>query len=271
MVVQSLVEDFIAHRCNDGDRESPERLYPALFDHYYRYWCPRDREASSLPDDELRARARLVLGVLEPIGEHLASHGLDFTNLRIVLFVGRNTSNGHAFADGDAWVVWLPVETYGTQALARVFVTHEIMHALHYRTTPAFDFADALSKTHLGRQLITEGLATHLTARVLGISDGEALWADYLSPAPLDNWLRECKARRAEMKALCLARFNQSVTDLGLFMANDPNDVMNFRAGYHLGAEVIRGIASRRGFELKDLLALARPGFESLVIDELKG
>ena len=269
MVVHNLVDDFIANRLSGGNRESHELLYPALFDHYYRYWCPREREVSSLSDEELRARVGLIQSVLEPIGEHLTAHGLDHHGLRIVLFVGGNTSNGHAFADGDTWVVWLPVETYSTEALARVFVTHEIMHALHYRTTPAFDFKDKPSKAHLGRQLITEGLATYFTAQVLDISEEDALWGDYLSPLVLKNWMRECRTRLDELKAICRTRFNQSASGLGLFMANDPNDIMNFRAGYYLGGEVIRSIAVRRGLVIKDLLALNRGDFESLVLDEL--
>ena len=270
MVVVSLVEEFIS-LCLGQDRWNDyEHLYPELFDHYFRYWCPKRWVGLSINADEIRLRARRVteaIGLIESAVDHCH---LDTEKLKIVLFVGGNTSNGHAFLDGDKWVVWIPVETYSTDQLARIFITHEIIHGLHYSLTPAFYFNDEFSKEHLGRQIITEGVATFLTAQVVGVSDREALWADYLNQRDYDRWLADCQRRAPELGEMCRSRFSQSAPELSIFKIIDPADILKFRAGYYLGLVLVGSVAENERLAPLDLLTLERCEFERLVLRELE-
>jgi len=264
MTILDLTEDYITLRVDGRGYEQYEKLYPALFEHYFSHWCPREREDLAIIDKAIRERAQRVMENVKVTEQAFAKRGLDVSDLTVALFVGKNTSNGHAFLDGDRWVIWLPVETYTSNALARVFIAHEIAHALHYRMSPDFYFRDHESKNHLGRQLITEGLATYVTAEVLGISDVEALWADYLSEEKSEAWMSECRGRETELRDYCREHFDESIPDCGLFMANDPGDVMHFRAGYLVGLELVRQAAYREKFDLPNLLTLGRNKFMQL-------
>jgi len=270
MVVVSLVEEFISLCLGQSKWKDYEQLYPEIFDHYFRYWCPSKWDGQSLDTEAIRARAHRVTQVLDPIESQFRLWQLDTSALKIVLFVGGNTSNGHAFLDRDQWVVWIPVETYRTDQLARIFITHEVVHGLHYSLTPEFYFSDESSKNHLGRQIITEGVATFLTAQVLGVSDRDALWADYLSAEKYNLWLQECQRRTPELGAMCRSRFLQSTPELGIFKIIDPTDILTFRAGYFVGLSLVQNVSEKEKLGPTDLLTLDRHQFEKFVLRELK-
>jgi hypothetical protein len=269
MVVRDLTTEYINCVMHQQDRISYEQSYPALFEHYYRYWCPRERVTPPLAETEIKTRTGRVLAAIGLAENHLQKVPLNTRTLRIVLFVGAHTSNGHAFHDGHDFVVWLPVETYTSDILARVFVSHEIFHALHYRSTPEFYFFDEETKNHLGRQVITEGLATFLTSAILSVSDAQALWGDYLSQEDLEWWFDECRKDVTDLSTYCRLHFDACDPKCNLFRIADGCDVRKCRGGYYLGLIVIRKVATKFGLNARALLEMKRHKFEQLVIDEL--
>lgn len=271
MTILDLTEDYITLRSQGRVGEEYEKFHPAMFTHYFTYWCAKEREEPALTDEAIRERTQRVVQGVKKTERVFGKRGLDVRDFTVVLFVGKNTSNGHAFLDSDRWVVWLPVETYTSDSLAKVFIVHELAHALHYRMSPKFYFSDNASKHLLGRQLITEGLATYVTAEILGVSDIEALWADYLSPKRAETWMAECGRRDSELRSFCRRHFSESMPDCGLFLADNPGDILNFRAGYYLGLSLIRAIAAHKKLDITDLLQMKRHQLEKLTIAELAG
>ena len=139
MIIRNLVEDFISiYESPEKNWEDYKQLYPELFDHYFRFWCPHSWENKVYDTDELRIKARRVTQALDSIAAKFSESQLDIDDLQVVLLVGADTSNGHAFLDRGKCVIWLPVETYTTDLLAKVFITHEFAHGLHYSMTPDF-------------------------------------------------------------------------------------------------------------------------------------
>jgi hypothetical protein len=269
MVVRNLVDDFITlvqHRHNWTEYEN---TFPQLFEHYFRYWCPPSRRLDTYDASELELRSTRVLNSLRRVEARFARQGFDLSELEAALFVGGNTSNGHAFLSDEKCIVWFPVETYTSDLLADIFVAHEICHSLHYLAMPDFCFVDELTRDHVGRQLITEGLATFLTAELIGVPDKEALWADYLSDSQYETWLQQCNRRLAELCSFCRDHFHDSVPSLGLFVLDDFNDVSRCRAGYLIGMRAVRSVAERQRLTVPDLLELSRQHFEQLVFEEL--
>jgi hypothetical protein len=266
MQVLDLTGPFLDLVLKQDDRNRYEALYPSLFNHYFRYWCPKTTPYSTLPEAEIRLRALRVSLVCRQLAMELAIWGLDTERLQVVLFVGGNTSNGHAFRDGDQMVVWIPVESYATEMLARVFVAHELIHGLHYLLSPGFYFSDEKSRLDFGRQLMTEGVATYLTAEVLSVSDRTALWGDYLPPADGERWMNECRERLPELRELCRRHLSESSTNMEFFMANKPDDILKYRAGYFAGLELVRGIVIKYHLSATDLLTLDREKFEEAVL-----
>jgi len=175
-----------------------------------------------------------------------------------MLFVGVDTSNGHAYRQGDRFRVWLPIESYRTEKLIDVFITHEMLHALHYEASPTFYFADTREKDNLGRQLMTEGIATCLTQRLLGTDDLTALWADFLPRDRGQEWLRECEARSPELVGLLRRNFDLSSDAISMFHAADPLDIRRYRAGYYVGLRLIEELMTEKRLTAGQLLQLER-------------
>ena len=268
MVVRDLTEEFITRVIGAGDAKSYEGLNPELFCHYFNHWCPRSYHYSNLSESELRARSSRVRRTLDDLIPLFESKRYDCRNLSAVLFVGGNTSNGHALLNGTHSVIWLPVETYANEMRARVFVAHEIVHALHYTLSPDFYFQDEEARLNLGRQLITEGLATFLSAEILGISDREALWADYLNASLWEQWISTCQGRAVAIRSLCRVYFS-TTWGRELFQANDPENIMRYRAGYFVGLCLVREVAEEKQLSCRELLSLERGEFEKLVLERL--
>ncbi|MEW5797003.1 MAG: hypothetical protein AB1772_11665, partial [Candidatus Zixiibacteriota bacterium] len=269
-IVIDLVEDFISLCLQQNDTPVYEARYPSFFEHYYRFWCSRDRPRVDSDARELRLRAARVRRAIDLCASRLRRWDLSPQGLTVILFVGRNTSNGHAFLNGDKWVVWIPVETYSTDLLAKVFVTHEVVHALHYRGSPGFYFNDKQEKERLSRQLITEGVATFLTTVILDCSDQEALWGDFLTQHQYDTWPIECRKRALEFAKSCYEHFSESSYDSSFFRILDPKKIVADRCAYLLGLDIVRDVSRKENIAPLELLKLGREDFECRVLRELE-
>lgn len=244
--------------------------YPLLFQHYYRFWSHIEGK-TALPEDVVREKANLIRSRLHLIQQAFTKKRFSET-IPIILFVGEGTTNGHAFWDElrQAFIVWLPVEAYATSRQVDVFVTHEIIHALHYSYQHEFYFHNRREKNLVGRQVITEGIATWGTIEVMGFSEVAALWADYVSPAFARQWYSQCRHHEREMASRILREWWDSNEANELFAMWDENDVTKYRGGYYLGLHVIQRVVRRGNFDLSSLLRLDAMTLEALVIAELE-
>lgn len=258
MIVRDFVESYITHVDEHNDLESYIKICPSLFDHYFTYWADRNRFVNEFNPSEIRLRREIVLRAMSKCETVLKSAGFQTDLLSIILFVGVGTSNGHAYYDDDRIIVWIPVETYATDLFADVFLPHEIFHALHYLQLPSYYFCNHDEKHHVGRQLITEGIASYLTAEIMRMSDSTALWADYLKQDQLERWMDECTRRSGEVSRFVIDRFHCTGSDLGIFRADHPDDIFNYRVGYFLGLNVIRELVTELKLKPIELLSLGR-------------
>lgn len=261
MIITDLTEAYRIHCLGANDPRRYEAERPELFAHYHAHWGVPDRPYVSITTAELIEWRGLILDRLPELERRFAESGLDVSPLELILMVGQGTSNGHGMLTPNGAAVWLAVEAYTSRGLADVFVAHEIAHALHYLCTPAFYFHSRAEKKAPVRQLITEGLATYVTRRVLDCDWGTALWADYLEPEAMQQWLHDCQERLPELAA-DLIRVHDDGEQTEMFYANDPTDVLKFRAGYYLGLTVIESLITEAGVDMPRLLAWPREDFE---------
>jgi len=244
--------------------------YPALFQHYYRYWAvPGD--LVRLTEHAVKEKAGLIKSRLPSLEQKFTRKGFTDT-VRVVLFVGADTTNGHAFWDGNRqdFVTWLPVEAYATPLQVDVFVTHEIIHALHYTRSPDFYFRNERAKYLVGRQVITEGIATWGTKFITGQDDVRALWADYVSPSFAEQWYKQCRAESQVMAQRILDQWNESREENEWFSMWDKEDVTRYRGGYYVGLRVIEKACGEQALDLHSLLALGKQEAETLVLRILR-
>jgi hypothetical protein len=270
MKVTNLTGGYLELIIKKNDIKSYENTHPYLFKHYLSYWADDDRPYQILSEKEVADIMRRIRTELVVIERAFASKGFDFAETEIILFVGKGTSNGHALEIDGRFVVWIPVETYTSNLLARVFITHEIIHALHYSANPNFYFTDKKHSRLTWRELITEGLATYGTMVILATDEQTSLWADYLSDEKAESCLLEYKKHRPAVYKMLLDHFNQSDPRVKLFLASDPDDIFKFRAGYYAGLEIIKHISESRKLDLHGLLKLPRIKFQQFVLETLR-
>lgn len=264
MNIIDLTNSYTSEMLKAKNLRAYEQSYPALFSHYFKYWARRKNFSNHLSQAELKKRRKLVTEALKLIEKRLSLAGFEVKNMDIVLFVGQGTSNGHAFKDNGKFMVWLPVEGYETKLQAEIFITHEIIHAFHYTHSPDFYFTNVAEKRSVGRQLITEGLATYLSMKILKIDEGAALWADYIPKNETKIWLQKCRRKEQELYKFILKNFSSGNPKLGLFYAYDPADINNYRAGYYVGLKLIEAVARDMKFSNKELLKIPRKKFENI-------
>ncbi len=244
--------------------------YPELFRHYYRYWADHG-DIVQLAENAVQEKVALIESRMPVLEQAFTRHGFS-GRVYVALFVGANTTNGHAFWDDgrQSFVVWLPVEAYNTPLQVDVFVTHEIIHALHYTRCPEFYFRDEKTKYLVGRQIITEGIATWGTQVIMKCDDIAALWADYVSPSFAKQWYVQCRVRLPEMICRILNEWDDSREENEWFSLWDENDVTRYRGGYYVGFWAFKQIHQVKSMDLHSLLAVEKRELEMLVLETLK-
>lgn len=185
----------------------------------------------------------------------------------VMIVDGCATSNGHALLLEGNPTAWISASNYPTSETIRVFATHEIIHALHYAYTPAYYFQTQSEKNLVGRQLVTEGLATYLTQQLLHISPAEALWSDYLSLAERDQIMTRYFAHQTESIRKILHDRDRS--DTAYFYSSNKQDVDTYRSGYYIGLLAIETVAREQHLKILDLLSTPRVDLDRWVYDFL--
>lgn len=265
MEVNDLTKYYLQY-LKDGDLKRYEETYPAFFEHYFTFWGERKSFKKTLNEKEVNEQVRLIKKELPTIEAALKKYHFDTDDIKLVLFVGQGSSNGHAFLDNNTFVVWISIELYTSALQVRSFVTHEIIHAIHYRHNPGLYFSTSKEKYDPHRQLITEGVATYVTKKIMGLSDTGALWADVLPGGEAQKWLDECKKSK---EALC-GKIQKNEGSQGLFEANDPSNIYSFRAGYYLGRLLIEKIAEDNDMSEHEVITLPHDTITDLIQKELK-
>jgi uncharacterized protein YjaZ len=269
MLIDDYTKEYFETFAKGSNWEAYEKCYPALLG-YYKEHYGRTEEARPPSINTVSKNSKIVRDAIEVVFDRFTHHGFDISKQRFVLFVGENTSNGHAFKDGDELIVWLPVETYTSKMLAEVFIAHELAHALHYRMSPEFYTTDKNEMWKGFRQLVTEGLATYVSREVMGADDGTALWADFLNSEQLSNWMKRC---REKLEALCshfIDVIQKDEKERMLFLASDPDDVLKFRAGYFVGLKVVEEIVAASDLSIQALLTMSESDFKAQTLRTLK-
>lgn len=256
MKIIDITDKYLKYIADEISLTDYESSRPELFEQYNRFWCEDDRPYPTLKPEELRINRDFILNTLPYIEHKFIEAGFALNDIDVVLFVGKGTSNGHAYEHDGRFIVWLPVELYSSTAMVRIFVTHEIVHALHYRANPEFRFASKADATDFARQLITEGIATFLTAEILGVPPAEALWADYLPQQKAEMWMKTCEENRPGLIDYCIERISSGEPDPVFFRADNPDSIYEFRAGYYVGTILMRELSAGENLSFVQILKM---------------
>lgn len=270
MRLVDLIPGYLKYIVEDDNYVRYQNMYPRLFEHYYQFWAKRKIHQSVLKKNEIIKKRNLIVSAIKKVVPVLNKFDPQVKDVPVTLFIGEGISNGHAFLDENEFVVWIPIEKYNTMEEARVFVTHEIIHAIHYSKNKDFYFDTIEKKNKISRLLFTEGIATYLSREILKLTDKHALWADFLKKKQLDNWINQCEANLLELKKYILQKFNSSDPSIKLFKCEDPNDILTFRSGYFVALKFVDYLVQCYSLTSTELLLLSKLDMEKLAIDWLE-
>ncbi|MBD3232119.1 MAG: hypothetical protein GF315_00175 [candidate division Zixibacteria bacterium] len=259
----SYLDDFI----DDGNRGKYESSFPELFNHYYKYYSKRDANIAVVEPDIIGIRKGWIEKFLKRLVAILREYRIDSDIFDLVYFIGTGGTNGHAFRHNGRMYVWAPLETYTSESLVQIFVTHEVAHAIHYYFSPDFYPDTVDDQIRMSRQLITEGLATYLTAKWLDIPDKDSLWADYLDEDEARSWIDKCEKETRNLLKVIHDNWHETEHKLEIFYASNPENIYQFRAGYYIGLRLIDEYTRLHDFTTMDTLKLSRKEIESGIYD----
>ncbi len=255
-IVSLLPAFFEATRL--GDDTLYTAAFPDFFSYYNTYWQSKEGFTSVDPV-LLTKREKVFLQLLDNSSQRFAAAGLDLGPIKALIMIGDNVANGHAFMYEHTPIAWFAIESFESEATARVFIAHELAHALYYQYQPLSYFTTKDEQRTIHRLFITEGIATYVSKEILGIDDGQALWADTLDEQALSAWMQTCHLEIAELYRVLYNNFNASGSELKLFWAADPSSVYMFRAGYYAALKFIESYVKSNHLSLADLLKIDYP------------
>lgn len=160
--------------------------------------------------------------------------------------------DGHAFLHEGRGVAFYLVKRSRSMLYHRVFALHEVLHAIHYSSQPEFAFNTREWKRNTGRQFISEGISTALSAKLLECNLDDSLWADALPMDERDAWMHTCRSARRLLSDLVRDSFDSSVP-AGLFEFAPKQSPLKNRGGYWLGAMFVQDLI-KEGWTSDDLM-----------------
>jgi hypothetical protein len=238
-----------------------------FLEHYFQYWADA-RNPLWETTELLEVRRAQLQTHIDFCNDVLCQAGIIDSPITSLLFIGNGGANGHAWHNGLHFVAWFAIEALESEAQMRVFAMHELLHAVHYQRSPDFYFGSRDEKELVWRQLLTEGIATYLTMRLLHISEGEALWADYLQPQAIASWIASCERERYKLLHYMLEHLDSTDSN-ELFLAGDATDVWSYRAGYYCGLKLINAIVTRLNLSDVELLNMPADRLRNVAYQEL--
>lgn len=269
MKIIDLTESYFENIIDTDNQVEYEASFKPLFDHYFHYWCRRRGKIPKYSKKDIQEKTTKIKSRLMHIKISLFNMlGLDLDNITMILFVGKKRSNGHAFRHNNEAYVWIPVELYSSELCIDVFITHEILHAIHYKNVPDFFFSNKVEKNNVFRQTITEGIATYLTMISMNFDEGTSLWADYVTTNFKNDWLKKCIDNETLLYEYTLQNWNKQ--NISFFAVDDEKNIYKYRAGYFVGLRVIEQIHKNHNYNFKEIMNLKRDRFEILAIKVIK-
>lgn len=260
MKIINLFNNYIQYT-RDGDLKKYFSACPQLFSHYTKYWINNKKFHPNHSIEVLRENLGHIITVMPEIERDLTQFGLDIKNLTVIIFVGASATNGHAFQDNDGqFVVWLPIEAYATELRAKIFVTHEMIHAIHYTIMPSLYFKNIEEMKNLGNCLVAEGCASYLTMKVLNIASSKSLFADYISSSRADDLMAQYYKEEQKIRSFAKKNFDKS-GNFSMFYASNQHRITEYKAGYVLGLRLCEEIIKKLQIPDTDVLTIEKEKF----------
>ena len=258
-----LIHDCFAIRCDAVSTLSMLELERAVLVNLSVWWGyrPARKETSECTSIQMVQDIRTFI-------TGLPMQGVDCSSATLFVLSDIVQTNGHAFLFKNVGIAFYVFKLGHSLAYHRMFALHEVLHALHYQLTPSFAFNTTAWREHTGRQFLTEGIATILSAKFSECTIEDALWSDELTAVERKKWIRDCVSSQELLRRVVLEFFDQPAP-FGLFQFVPSAPPIHNRGGYWLGATFI-DMLLQDGWSSEDVLTAQYEELKALAVHWLK-
>lgn len=191
-----------------------------------------------------------LINIFEKRLEDLSEVGIE-NEIGLIIFIGDGNIDGHSIVIDDSTYVFVDLEAiisrYGSNLEA--FLSHEIIHAVHYNLNKEFypENYKSVEDKYL-KTLIEEGLATYMNMLIFGFSRNSSYWLDILKSDEVMEWVSSCEKEKIsigkKLNELIENKQYDNSLYLKLFCIKKSEKLTEYRMGYYYGSEIIRKICS---------------------------
>ena len=167
-----------------------------------------------------------------------------------ILFIGDGTIDGHGLLIKDSAYGFFELTTlkeglkqYHTDA----FITHELLHPLHYQESPEFFSMNwKTTEEYYFKRMFSEGLATFFSGEICKLPPQVAFWFGFLEQEELNKWMDYCEERKAAIGTQLMNSIKAEKIDSGLyrqlFSIEGFEKLTEYRLAYYYGYEIVKRI-----------------------------
>ena len=169
----------------------------------------------------------------------------------LILFIGDGKIDGHSIIINNYVYVFIDLKALISRSNYNYdldsFISHEIIHAIHYKLNKAFYNKDySIMKDIYLKTLIIEGMATYMTMRIFKTSERLGYWLGLMNLEEIEEWKNNCKKLKLNIgkrlnKTIANKKFDKDLYDK-LFCIKKGEKLTLYRTGYYYGAEIIKNI-----------------------------
>ncbi|EKS4342441.1 hypothetical protein QB607_000370 [Clostridium botulinum] len=165
----------------------------------------------------------------------------------LIVFIGDGYIDGHGalinnkpYVFFDLSAIILNFNKYNID----LFVTHELLHGIHYSYNPCFypKYYNSIEEKYFKR-MIAEGIATNLSPTFSSSTIEDSYWMGFLNKKEVQIWVDNCE----KMKNNIVYRINSSLKSSSfdedlyhtLYTVSDLKHLTNSRLAYYYGSQII--------------------------------
>ncbi|MBU3093092.1 hypothetical protein KPL35_13540 [Clostridium sp. CF011] len=228
-----------------------------FFEEYFKVFCgnkPFDKNIINSIQHELDINNVITLSnTLISIFENKASilSKIEIKNdIGLIIFIGDGKIDGHSIILNNSSYVFVDIKAIISRSNKNydldVFLSHEIIHAVHYDLNKEFYLKNYNStEDKYLKTLIVEGVATYISMFIFGISENLGYWFGFLENDEVNEWVYNCKKMKTtigiNLKGLIAdKKFDKNIYDK-LFCIKSKK-ITFYRIGYYYGCEIIKNI-----------------------------
>lgn len=186
----------------------------------------------------------------------ILSKGEIKNEIGLIIFIGDGKIDGHGIIVSNSSYVFIDLKAIVSNVNYDLdaFVSHEIIHAVHYDLNKEFypKNYNSIADEYL-KFLIAEGAATYFSMRLFEVPENIGYWVGILEDDEINDWKNNCERLKVStgirLKELISNDKFDKNTYNKLFCIKKSEKLTLYRMGYYYGCEIIKNLCNNNNIK----------------------